>query len=125
MEIKLTNEESLEMFYTALCNGLGYVEGYGLELDYDGEDYKSAREKLESPCYEDVLIQILKDGNKLTLIDKENDGDITSSITIEDVYDRVSKTPFRFLSDMINENDDAETADVIIQTVFYEEIIFG
>jgi hypothetical protein len=26
---------------------------------------------------------------------------------------------------MVSENDDAETADVILQTVFYKEIIFG
>jgi hypothetical protein len=27
--------------------------------------------------------------------------------------------------DMINEQDNAETADVILQTVFFEEIVFG
>ena len=29
------------------------------------------------------------------------------------------------LMDAINENDDACTADVILQTVIYEDIIFG
>jgi hypothetical protein len=29
------------------------------------------------------------------------------------------------LMDAVNENDDADTADAILQTVFYGEVIFG
>jgi len=125
MEIILTHKESEEFFHNALCNGLGYIQDYGLELDYKKADYHSAKLKLESPCYEDVLMQILKDGNKLTLTDIECDGEYTRSITLDDVHSRVQKTPIRFLMDMINENDDAETGDVVIQSVFFEDIIFG
>ena len=91
-------------------------------------DYKNAKEKLvvtSTPCYEDVLVQILKDGGLLTMKDIEGDGEMTQSIKIEDVYDRVQKTPIKFLLQMIEEQDDAETADVILQTVFFEDIIFG
>lgn len=35
------------------------------------------------------------------------------------------KTPIDHLMDAINQEDDAITADVILQTVFYEDIIFG
>lgn len=124
MEIILTHKESEEFFHNALCNGLNYIQDYELELFYKKNDYQSAKLKLENPCYEDVLMQILKDGNKLTLIDLE-DGYYTKSISIDDVHSRVQKTPIRFLMDMINQNDDAETADVIIQSVFFEDIIFG
>jgi len=41
------------------------------------------------------------------------------------VRERVEKTPMRHLMNMINENDDAETADVIIQQVFLNEIVYG
>ncbi len=74
MKIILTHEESEKYFYNALCNSLGYVYGYGLEMDFKGEDYKSAKSKLKNPCYEDGLMQILRDGNKLTLVDLEGDG---------------------------------------------------
>ena len=124
MEIILSHQESEEFFYNALCNSLDYISGYGLELSYKKEDYKSAKEKLESPCFEDVLMQILKDGNQLTLIDLE-DGYYTKSITIEDVHNKVQKSPLRHLTNMINEEDDAETGDVIIQSVFFDDIIFG
>ena len=123
MEIKLNQTEAEEIFHTALCNGLGYMSGYDLELDYSKEDYQAAREKLDSPCYEDVLLQILRDGKSLTMVDGEDA--YTSTITLADVHARVEKTPIRFLMQMVNEEDDAETADVVIQTVFFQDIIFG
>jgi hypothetical protein len=46
-------------------------------------------------------------------------------ITINDVYERVQNTPLDHLLNMINEEDDADTADVILQTVFYNEVVFG
>jgi hypothetical protein len=125
MTITFTHEESEKYFYNSLCNGLSYIGGYGLVLDFNEKEYKSAKAKLKSPCFEDVLMQILRDGGSITLIDEECDGEYTKSITMKDVHERVAKTPIKHLTDAITENDDAITADVIIQTVFYEEIIFG
>ena len=121
MQIQLTPQESETMFHNALCNGLGYMSGYGLEFEYSDKQYSAAKTKLQSPCFEDVLMQILRDGGSLTFVDVE----YTRSVSLADVHDRVQKTPLRFLTDMINEEDDAETADVVLQTVFFEEIIFG
>ena len=131
MKIILTNEESETMFHNALCNGLSYISGYGLTLEADKQDYKAARQKLKSEkpneviCYEDILLEVLRMGNTLSMLDEEGEGENDSTISLSDVHERVSKTPIRFLTDMITENDDAETADVIIQTVFYQDIIFG
>jgi hypothetical protein len=129
MEIKLTNEEAEQYFFNALCNGLGYVEsGYGIELTYTKEDYvkakKSLQEKTKDICSEDVIMEILRTGGVLKMIDHES-GEKPKRITLADVHERVAKTPIDHLNDMKNENDDAVTADVIIQTVFYEEVIFG
>lgn len=129
MKITLEKKESEEIFFNALCNGLGYVTGYGLELDYNTEEYAKAKEKLKadgsSPCFEDVLMQILHDGGSLTLVDIECEGEYTSTVTLKEVHERVEKTPADHLMDMINEEDDACTADVVIQSVFFEDIIFG
>lgn len=129
MEIKLTKEEAEQYFFNALCNGLGYVQsGYSIELTYVKEDYvrakKSLQEKTKDACYEDILLEILRTGGALKMVDHES-GEDTKVITLADVHERVAKTPIRHLNDMINKEDDAVTADVIIQTVFYEDIIFG
>lgn len=129
MKIILTPQESEIYFHNALCNGLGEMRYYGLSLDFDGKEYKKARAKLEKEgngtCYEDVLLQLLRGGGTLTIVDEENDGDYTRTITIKDVHDRVATTPLSHLMDMINEQDDATTGDVILQSVFYDEVIFG
>lgn len=130
MKILLEKQEAEEIFFNALCNGLGYMcSGYDLELDFVEADYKAAAAKLKeagaSPCFEDVLMQILKDGGSLNLIDIGCEGEYSSAITLSDVHERVAKTPVNHLMDMINENDDACTADVVLQTVFLEDVIFG
>jgi hypothetical protein len=130
MTIILTPQESETYFHNALCNGLGEMRYYGLSLEVDGNgSYKKAKAKLEkeynSTCYEDVLLQVLKDGGTLTMVDEENDGEYTRTISIKDVHDRVAMTPLSHLMDMINEQDDATTGEVILQSVFYEEVIFG
>ena len=125
MEIKLTHEESEEYFLNALCNGISEMNAHGFELDWRIADADKARVKLKNPAYEDVLMQILKDGGKLTMVDEEYDGDYTKSIRLADVHERVQQTPSDWLIQMAEGNDDAYTADAILQTVFFKEIIFG
>lgn len=129
MKITLEKQEAEEIFFNAMCNGLGYVTGYDLELDFNEAEYKAAATKLKesgtSPCFEDVLMQMLRDGNKITLVDIGCEGEYTRSITLKDIHERVALTPTSHLMDMINEQDDACTADVVLQTVFFEDIIFG
>ncbi len=132
MKIQLTKDESENIFHTSLCNalGTGYMAGYGLELSYDRGQYKISRDHLEqtspndSVCYEDVLMQILRDGGELTFIDQESDGD-THSITLKDVHKRVKDVNASVLINFQEENDDADDADAVLQTVFFNEIIFG
>lgn len=127
MKISLTPQESEEYFYNALCNaeGSGYMNSYGIKMTFHNRDYLSAKEKLQSPCYEDILMQILRDGNKLTYQDVEGQGDMTRSINLTDVHERVQLIPVSHILNLFNENDDAETADVILQTVFFQEVVFG
>jgi hypothetical protein len=133
MTISLTPQEAESHFYNALCNGLGYIGDYGLELTYDDADYEAAKQNIlknktaadiSTVCYEDVLLQILRDGKTLTLVDNEG-GEDDAIITLKDVHERVEKTPLRHLMNAITENDDAITADVILQTVFLSEIVYG
>ena len=125
MKIILTPEESEEYFYNALCNGLDYFQGYGFDLDYDADQYYKAREKLKSPCFEDVLMQLLRDGGQLIFKDVENEGDMTRIVTLKDIHERVQNAPIKTLIEMADQEDDADTADIILQTVLFNEILLG
>ena len=137
MKIILNESESEEYFYNALCNGLGWLcNGNGLLFDYVDKEYDNAKEKLlremkekhgdgsYAVCFEDVLMEILRSGGKLTIVDDEG-GAYTRSIELKDVHERVQNTQTSHLMDMIEERDDAITADVILQSVFFKDIIFG
>jgi hypothetical protein len=135
LKVTLTPELSEEIFYNALCNSLGYMcSGYDLSIGYHKQDYKNAKAKLSSDssefqaiCYEDILMQILRDGNTLTI--EEDCSELEDSeifaITLADVHARVQNSPSRHILDMINEHDDAVTGDAILQTVFLGEIVYG
>lgn len=129
MKITLTPQESEEFFYNSLCNALDYIQGYGIVLKTKQAQYDAAKQALKNkgntPCYEDVLMEILRQNGTLKLKDIEGEGAMDAEITLADVHERVQQTPLVHLVAMINETDDAETADVIIQTTFYKEIIFG
>ena len=127
MKVLFEKHEAEEMFHDALCNGLSEISIHGLKIDYSDDDYKKAKDKLStdefSAVYYDVLMQILKDGNKLKLVDEE--GDNSWSITLGDVHGRMSNVDFKHLVDMSYGNDDAVTADVIIQTIFINDVMYG
>lgn len=114
-----------QMVYDSFCNNFGYLASYGFTLDYSNKHYSAAKKKLkDSSCLEDVLMQILRDGNHLMFIDTEGDNE-TTALTLQMIHENISFVPHRFISDYILENDDAETSDVILQCVLFKDIIFG
>ena len=124
MKIILTNQESEKIFFDALCNGLDYVCGYGFEIDSSRKDYAKANAATFNGSFEEVLMAILKIGGSLTLVDVENDGEETATITLQDVHERVSSVECATLLMAYNEEGDAYTADAVLQTVFFKEITF-
>ena len=124
MEIRFTEQETQGIFLDALYNGLGSLADYGLILELDDKNYAQAKKNCDvGSSYEDVLLQILKDGNTLTLIDEEDEDDV-NTIDSQVLYDRLPSVPLNYLVDVINGHDDASTADAILQTVFFNEIIY-
>ena len=124
MRIIFQKEEAEDMFLDALANGLDYIDSYGLELHYLKTNYNQAKDSLKNAgCHEDILLQILKDGNKLKLVDSESEDEWV--ISLDDVHERMSNVPFDDLIAIIHGNDDASTADVVLQTIFLNEVVFG
>lgn len=130
MQVILTPQESEDFFHRALCNSLSCLGDYNVYLRYKNESYNVAKDQLqeENPdamiCYEDVIMKILKNGKKIFFKDEE-DEENTKTVTLKDVHEKVQTTPFRYLVDMNNEEDDADTGDAVLQTVLYGDIIYG
>jgi hypothetical protein len=73
MKIIMKKEEALEIIFNALCNGLAYIQGYGLSVSMSDADAKVVTNKYACHCIEDVLINHLRMGNELSFWD---DGEI-------------------------------------------------
>lgn len=131
MKIVLTLQESEEIFHAALCNAesTGYMAGYGLQLRWHDKSYKEAKERLkergEDACQEDILLEILRGGGHLTYFDIEGGGGEPWPINLQDVHEKVCNAPIRTILRFAEQQDDAEDADVILQTVFMGEVVFG
>jgi hypothetical protein len=128
--ISVSKEKSEELFYNALC-GAGVLAGYGLAMKRKEAEYKKAKADLAKEksgsgvCLEDIWMKILRNGGSLALIDLEDDDNVVGSIVLNDVHERVQKTPAQDLLDAINENGDGRTDDVILQTVFLGDVVYG
>ena len=123
IEIKLSDEVCIDFFFRALCNGMEYMMGYDITLHCKRSSYDAAKAKLTSPSYEDVFIQVLKDGGVIEFID--HNGDETVEVNLAMVLERIPNVELDTLLEMIQEKDDACTADIILQTVAYGEVQFG
>lgn len=132
MTILLTADESEKLFLDSLCNGIscGVFAGYGLILEYDSAAYQNARNYLKGEgennkvSREEVWMQILINGGVLKIKDGEGSEE-TVRITLADVHTKVQKAPTEALLDALTGNDDSNTADAILQTVFFGEIKYG
>lgn len=129
--MKLNQKEKEEIFYNSLCNaeGTGFLNSCGVMMSYEPTQYAAAKEALKEAgkdiYYEDILMEILKSGGSLTYIDLEGEGEMTSAITLEDVHERMDNVPKTTIGNFLSENDDVVDADVVLQTIFWNEIIFG
>jgi len=126
----MTEEEKMDYFYNALCNGIGQLNCYGITIKASKKEYAEAKKSLQEKnpthlvSYEEVYIEILNVGGSLTAIDLEGTED-DCTITKADVIERMDLVPINTLLEMANEQDDAGTADTILQCVFFKEEIYG
>lgn len=129
MELLLTNQEKEKLFFDSLVEiyGSGYFNGHGLFWDWDKEDYKAARAKLKEPCAEDVLMQILRDGKTIKIVDEEGEGEYTRDISLEMIYENAKLVRLDDALAIIPEegNYDIENCDRVLQTLLFKEVVFG
>jgi len=129
---QLSETEINDVFLTILCGCVsqGYFSGYGIQLEYDDNHYKQAKENLikarkEKPCLEDVWLQMLVDGNSLKFEDVEGDGEYTRVLTLKDIREKLPTAPFDNLKALLDGDGDVTDEDIVLQHILYGELIFG
>jgi len=128
--IKMTEGFKREVLFNSLCNGLGQLYAYGLELIFNDDDYTEAKKsyyertkKISGACYEDILLEILTMGKHITFLDNETDE--VFYLTFDLAMQNLDKLEVERVIQLIDESDDGETADIVLQTCLFGEVVFG
>lgn len=132
--IEAKEEDRLKILHSALCNGWNEMLHFGLECDYDGDDYAAARDTLiaagntaEELCFEDILIQLVRNGKTITVSDIElgDEPEVVGYLSLANLNANWDKAPARILLAYINGEDDAWTAVDFMQVISMGEITRG
>ena len=121
----------LDMFYNGLCTN--YFNSYDIQLVTLQEDYDSARRYVDTKktncCFEDVLLQVLSDGN---IVFKDHYQGIRIELGLNDVAENFLKAfnndPSYFIElvmEHANGGSDGITYDCWLQMATYGEVIYG
>jgi hypothetical protein len=134
MKLLMSKEEMLKVLYSSLCNG-GLTDLYhcGVELQL-GKEYDKAKARIkkrqakakteDTICYEDVLVELLRGGDKLTFSDANDE--TTVGFTLDEAIERLSAEEFgKEIFETVNEQDDACTGFSLLQGAIYGEVIYG
>jgi len=123
--LELTKDEII-----TILSGFNSYSGYWARLTYDQDIYVEARvreakiQKDESIAWEDVLANMLLNGNILIISDAEEDFE-TQSLNLKKLIEGVNLSIQNNKLPMEDEDWDAQDADVIIQNAVFGEIVFG
>jgi hypothetical protein len=123
MTITLNDQEVKDILHNAFSSA-GHFHYGAMSMQFDAKEYAASRQTLSAPCREDVWVKMLEDGRKLILCDHEDD-DKLHIFGLSDAKAALEKLPINILSDFIEENYDADTADYVLEYIMYGEKIYG
>lgn len=130
VSIKLTEDFKKEIIFNSLCNGLGQLQCYGLNLLWSDEDYTEAKksyyqrtQKISGACYEDILMELLEMKKRVVFEDLET-GEFYD-LKLSDALTNLDNLPIWVIVQILEENDDGETADIVLQHCLFNEVVFG
>ena len=78
-------------------------------------------------CYSDVMAWAAKNGKhfKVTVRDVDGEGWNITPHTIERGLQCMQDKYPRHFADLVRENDDANTSDVLLQCILFDEVVYG
>lgn len=129
-ELYATQEVLIKIIHDCLCDGLHYFSGYGIDVKVSDAAYIDARAMIKEEgvtiCFEDVWVQVLKNGRSIVFLDVEGEGEMNGYLSLsEATLNNFQKVPFANIINLLNEEYDAVDCDVILQTLVWGEVVFG
>lgn len=136
--LTITREGMLDLFCDALCGG---SIGFGcITLDCEQEVYDAARERVkilkaatpedyivQAVCYEDVLTEVLRVGDKLYYMDYDSYDDLNNKVEfdLEHLMDNFHSVESWVMDQILSEDYDSVTTDNLLQGLLLGEIVYG
>lgn len=137
MKITITNytqDEKFEVVYNALCNGLdGLINHYSFDWEIVNQAmWTTEKQKLttgsEHPCLENIMIAYMKAGGELEFTCaefEEDDAMYCNKLSLTTINANWDKIRPQELLAYYKEEDDAETAESVLQCLLLGSIVLG
>lgn len=127
MEIKFNQNDMVDIIYSALCQSLDWLHDDGYRIGYDDEVYSKAVDtlkdtydstisQLDAPCHEDIVIQILLNGDKIKIIDIFEGKD--DEFSLDDLLHNIGLVPSDIMLSYVKEQNNIAESYELIQTIF-------
>ena len=127
MEIKFNQNDMVDIIYSALCQSLDWLHDDGYRIGYDDEVYSKAVDtlkdtydstisQLDAPCHEDIVIQILLNGDKIKIIDIFEGKD--HEFSLDDLLHNIGLVPSDIMLSYVKEQNNIAESYELIQTIF-------
>lgn len=114
--LKLSSQQIANQIVGAIEGGSNYwMSGFYLE--------SATHQATERPWYSDPKIY---DGEfRIRIVTDEDESEFFTNETLKKGLDWLAEKHPRRLTEILNENDDAETSDVFLQACIFGEIVYG
>ncbi len=119
--MQLSNEEKREILLSALCNSGHFAYG-DMYVESDQDEF--GREHCKTNIIEEIWMAVLENGRQLTIVDNIEAGE-EHSFDLVKAYSQMDKLPKGIVADYLAGNDDADSADYVIETILFGEKIYG
>lgn len=136
MKIVFNLEDTKRILLDSFCNGgLSELKFCSISVDWTSDfnhtNYVKAKSLLiemgeENICYEDVMLQILINGDEIEFTDFENGETIRLNLqTAHDNFNNLSEDEKIILINVLNEDFDAYDCFSALQYALYQDVIYG
>ena len=92
MKITYNKEEKLELIHSLLCTNHDYFQEYYLHFEYNEKEYAKSRTRKDE-CFEDTLLNMLKNGYEIILKDdyvpEDEEGEIVARFNLQELFNNL------------------------------------